>query len=360
MSALGDWIPEDIPEPIMEDAARWMAVLDSSECNDADRLSFARWLDEDPLHRWAFQDLSEVWAQLRTLSDVRPLLDQPMVHRLPGSAPAAATAQAGATPRRPRREWSAILAAGLVVLAALIRLVAGPTVQKFTTDTGELRVVKLADGSTVELNARSTLSVEFDRDARYVRLSEGDAVFHVVKDRRPFVVATGRGTAAALGTSFAVQQSHGETEVAVLEGRVAVTRATDELPLTVYDGKVDFTPRPETAVLSPGERVAIAKELAPPQAVSADELERDLAWRDGYVVYTDEPLQAVISDMRRYSRVSIHLADHRLRDIRVSGRFRIGDATGLLAHLRDHSGVVVEQGGPRWVVLRAGSGTRYN
>lgn len=358
MSDLNDWIPQEIPEAIQEDAARWMALLDSGECNDADRLAFARWLDEDAQHRWAFQDLSEVWAQLRTLSDVRPLMDQPVVHRLPASVPARATIAEGT--RQPPREWSTVLAALFVLLAVAAHLLLGPASQEFSTGTGELRSVELADGSTVELNARTTLDVEFDRDTRRVRLSAGDAVFHVVKDPRPFVVATDRGTVAALGTSFAVQQGHGETEVSVLEGRVAVTRATDELPLTVYDGKVDFTPRPDTAVLSPGERVALTEGLDPPQAVLREELERELAWRDGYVVYTDEPLQAVIGDMRRYSRVSIHLADPRLRDVRVCGRFRIGDATELLARLHDESGVVVEQGGPRWVVLRAGPDTRFD
>ena len=94
MSSLTDWITQEIPEAINEDAARWMALLDSEDCNEADRLSFARWLDEDPRHCWAFQELSEVWAQLRTLSDVRPLMDQPVVHRLPVARPAAAPSAA--------------------------------------------------------------------------------------------------------------------------------------------------------------------------------------------------------------------------------------------------------------------------
>jgi len=358
MSSLTDWITQEIPEAINEDAARWMALLDSGECNEAERLSFARWLDEDPRHRWAFQELSEVWAQLRTLSDVRPLMDQPVVHRLPTARPGYSTT--AIEPRRqPRREWSTALAALFVVLAAVARLMLGPTAQEFTTGTAELRLVELADGSTVELNARTTLDVEFDREARRIRLSAGDAVFHVVKDSRPFIVMTDQGYVAALGTSFAVQQGTGATEVSVLEGRVAVTRATDELPLTAYDGHVDFTPRSDRAVLSGGERIAIADGLEKPQAVPREQLERDLAWRGGYVVYADKPLQAVIADMRRYSPVSIHLADRRLRDIRVSGRFRIGDTSGLLAQLAEENHILVDRGGPRWVVLRSTTDTRY-
>jgi transmembrane sensor len=87
--------------------------------------------------------------------------------------------------------------------------------------------------------------------------------------------------------------------------------------------------------------------------VPDDELRRDLAWRNGWVVYQDEPLQSVIGDMRRYSPVSIHLADRRLRDIRVTGQFEIGDVSGLLDHLGTVNGVRIDRGGPRWVVLRA-------
>lgn len=357
MSSLTDWITQEIPEAINEDAARWMALLDSEECNEADRLSFARWLDEDPRHRWAFQELSEVWAQLRTLSDVRPLMEQPVVHRLPAARPAAAPAPAAA--RRAGREWSTALAAAFVLLGCFLHLVVNAPANEFSTGTGELRRVQLADGSTVELNARTTLDVSMDREARRVTLTSGDAVFHVVKDPRPFVVSTDRGRVAALGTSFAVQRGQGAMQVSVLEGRVAVTRATAELPLTVYDGKVDFLPRAETAVLDPGQRVSVTGELRKTESVPPEVLDRDLAWRGGHVVYVDEPLKDVVDDMRRYSRVTIHLADRRLREVRVSGRFRIGDTSGLLAQLADQNHIIVDQGGPRWVVLRSTADTRY-
>jgi ferric-dicitrate binding protein FerR (iron transport regulator) len=64
--------------------------------------------------------------------------------------------------------------------------------------------------------------------------------------------------------------------------------------------------------------------------------------------------------MRRYSKVNIHLADERLNEIRISGRFAIGDISGLLAQLSDEDGVFVDQAGPRWVVLRRQAGRRLN
>ena len=358
MSSLGDWVAQPTPQPIADDAASWLALLDSERCNEADRLAFARWLDEDPRHRWAFQELSEVWAQLRTLSDVRPMMDAAQVSRLPGARPAAAPVAPVARTRR--REWSTLLASAFAVAGLLIHLGYNAQAQRFSTETAEVRNVLLPDGSTVELNARTSLTVEMDKGLRQVRLDAGDAVFHVAKDGRPFIVSTDRGDVAALGTTFAVQQDEAGMEVSVLEGRVAVTLASAELPLTVYDGKVDFTPRAQRAVLDPGERVGVSAWLHDRESVTEEQLQRDLSWRHGWVEYEDEPLQSVIGDMRRYSPVSIHLADRRLRDLRVTGRFEIGDVSGLLEHLDAANGVQAERGGPRWVVLRSTKDTHID
>ncbi|MGA1079690.1 MAG: FecR/PupR family sigma factor regulator [Steroidobacteraceae bacterium] len=73
MSELRDWFVEDIPEAIRRDAEGWMAVLDSSHCSEAHRLAFVRWLEEDPRRGRAFEELSEVWARLRVLSELPAL-----------------------------------------------------------------------------------------------------------------------------------------------------------------------------------------------------------------------------------------------------------------------------------------------
>ncbi|MEM9305520.1 MAG: DUF4880 domain-containing protein, partial [Pseudomonadota bacterium] len=68
--SLDDWLGDRIPDVIMDDAAAWMTRLDANRCNTADRLAFARWLDEDTRHRAAFEELSEVWARLHTLTEI--------------------------------------------------------------------------------------------------------------------------------------------------------------------------------------------------------------------------------------------------------------------------------------------------
>lgn len=73
MSALQDWFVEEIPEAIRRDAERWMVLLDSQRCGEAERQAFARWLEEDPRRRWAFEELSAVWAKLHMLAELPAL-----------------------------------------------------------------------------------------------------------------------------------------------------------------------------------------------------------------------------------------------------------------------------------------------
>ncbi len=93
----------------------------------------------------------------------------------------------------------------------------------YSTDIGERRSITLADGSTVDLNARSKLRIEFSSAERRVELLDGQALFQVAKDKqRPFIVHSGDATVRAVGTQFDVYRKDSGTTITVLEGRVAV------------------------------------------------------------------------------------------------------------------------------------------
>ena len=70
MSGFDDWVGRNVPDHIMEQAASWMALLDSDTCTLADRVTFSRWLSEDPMHQGAFEELSEVWASEAMLDEI--------------------------------------------------------------------------------------------------------------------------------------------------------------------------------------------------------------------------------------------------------------------------------------------------
>ena len=191
MSGYYDWIGQNIPDQIMEDAASWLALLDSASCTRSDRLAFAYWLNGDPLHQGAFEELSEVWARLQTLIELPALIDHPDVIPFPAEREIALfdeKASAGNT------EWSTLAASLLIVVGVIIHSALGAPRDLHATETGEIQTILLVDGTRVELNALSIIEVRVDGKRREILLNSGEALFHVQEDERPFIVRTDLAT----------------------------------------------------------------------------------------------------------------------------------------------------------------------
>src|SRR3546814_17289373 len=77
-------------------------------------------------------------------------------------------------------------------------------------------MLRLADGSSIELGSDSALSVALGNRQRVVTLYKGEAFFTVAADAgRPFVVQAAGGSAQALGTAFNIKTVEGMAIVTV-------------------------------------------------------------------------------------------------------------------------------------------------
>ncbi len=349
MSGFDDWLGQNIPDHIMEDAAKWMALLDSNDCTQADRVAFARWLSADPLHQGGFEELSEVWARLQILSDVPAMVEHPDV--IPFPAKPENKLFEDEVPVR-RSEWSTLAASLLIIVGVIVHTMFGTPSELHVTETGEIQSILLQDGSRVELNARSTIEVQLDDKRRDIRLNSGEAVFHVVKDERPFIVRTELATVSAVGTQFSVRTSPSVVEVSVIDGLVSVAAANTGTALTEYDSDLLVRFTDEIALLGAGQRLELTREHQRYQTLSEEVIEDDLSWRNGEMVFSDTPLVTVISDMRRYHGASVFIGDPVLNSLRISGRFPTDDADFLLTALNEQYGIVIDRSDSNYVVLR--------
>lgn len=105
-----------------------------------------------------------------------------------------------------------------------------------TNTTGRPLLIRLEDGSAVQLATQSSLRFpkHFTVEKRVVHLT-GDAFFQVAKiPSRPFYVHTGSVVTKVLGTSFFVrsQSSAQQVRVEVVTGRVAVYKDTPKKEVT--------------------------------------------------------------------------------------------------------------------------------
>ncbi len=171
--------------------------------------TFDDWLRADPRHAEAFGQIEATWDALDRVRD-----------RIEAGPPRLA-------PRRPALSAVVGWASGLGLAAALaVTYLSWWRPAHFSgtasTEIGALRTMTLPDGSMIELNTDSAVSVKFTLSQRRVRLAQGEARFIVAKNpARPFVVETGGVAVRAVGTVFDVRRRPEEIDVMVTEGRKA-------------------------------------------------------------------------------------------------------------------------------------------
>lgn len=84
--SIDEWVSFGIPDEITEQAAHWIARLDSDQHTDKDYQEFSNWLAQDHVNRLAFEELSEMWARIETLGDQRHKLDESQILEFPMTA----------------------------------------------------------------------------------------------------------------------------------------------------------------------------------------------------------------------------------------------------------------------------------
>jgi hypothetical protein len=101
------------------------------------------------------------------------------------------------------------------------------------TGPGGHAVLRLADGSTVDVNERTELYVTAAWSGQAIHLQRGDIIVKAAKQRRGHLrVLTRDSVASVKGTVFAVSAGMGGSVVSVVEGSVAVNQPGKEMLLT--------------------------------------------------------------------------------------------------------------------------------
>jgi transmembrane sensor len=246
---------------------------------------------------------------------------------------------------------------GAVAASTLIGAVCGAWLyvhrNTYATEVGEQRVITLADGSAVELNARSKLTVHYTAAYREVDLVAGQALFRVAHDPgRPFTVVSGDTRIRAVGTEFDVyRRSSGSTTVTVIEGRVSVASADTDSggidrpatpPVPVSEDRTsERQPPGHELLLSAGEQVSVGTHQGPLRI--AGDPAQVIAWTQGRLVFSGTPLSEVAEEFNRYNTRPLVIESPEIATLRVNGVFSSTDLGTLLAFLREQPGIAVAE-----------------
>lgn len=185
------------------------------------------------------------------------------------------------------------------------------TYEEFTIPSGQRAMVKLHDGTTVWLNARSTLRYpnHFAREERKVEL-DGEAFFDVEhNEHKPFVVSTEKLDIKVLGTKFNVFAYKGREEfnTALLEGSVKVYERMNE---------------EKALFMNPNECVELKDNKLVKRPMGNTDF---LLWKEGIYAFDDVPFEDIIKKFELYYDIVITVNNSKLMKYKFSGKFRQRD-----------------------------------
>lgn len=308
------------PEHVhLQQAADWFAVLADPPVSDQQRQAWLQWLAARPEHAAAWQRVEAISSQFA---------------RLPAATHRRAAAQALRHSRRSRRQVLGLFAvlggAGLLAAAGQGRPLQAWLASE-RTGTGQIRDVRLADGSHLWLGSRTAVDVDYSVSTRLLRLLQGEVLIDTAVDPRPLLLDTRHGRLQALGTRFSVRQGNDFSQLSVFVGAVRIE------PSGGRAGRL----------LQAGHQVRFGTDGISASA-PADPARQ--AWSRGVLLANDRPLGDFIEELADYLPGYLG-CDPRVAGLRLVGAYPLGDPERILQALAGSLPIRVNRRLPWWVTI---------
>ena len=182
-------------------------------------------------------------------------------------------------------KWSAAAVVAVLLGFSALTFLYSKTI---VSQPGELVVAELPDGSTVEMNAGSTLKY-YPLKWMYKRKLQfaGEGFFNVQKGKR-FEAESENGSTRVLGTSFNIYSRNNQYRVTCLTGKVEVVSKTNE-----------------SVFLNPNNHVEI--EDGKFVMKKENKAENYVSWKNNQFFFAGRPLKEVFEEVERQYGVTIQL-----------------------------------------------------
>lgn len=258
-----------------------------------------------------------VWPAAR--ANEKDYLYRRMLQRLQGSLPVKRTRLYWMIPLR-------VAAMLLVVLGAAFLFYMWPhatiTYSTITNSSGQIKKVQLPDGSTVWLNAATTLRYAHAFGQHRRLQLDGEAYFDVTHDLgHPFVVESGGVHITVVGTRFNVSgyAAANRTIVSLLQGKVSITSAEKELAVLEPLTQMEWDRSTKKVKTNPIDTTAV------------------VAWKTGRLQFGGQPLSEIVQTLERWYGVRFRFADPGLGECRYymgfDSHIPLKDLLALLAEI---------------------------
>ncbi|MFV0323302.1 MAG: FecR family protein [Bacteroides xylanisolvens] len=205
-----------------------------------------------------------------------------------------------------------VIAFGLSYIVLQVLQEENISMQTVSVPAGQRTQVTLADGTTVWVNGKSTLTFpsRFASQTRNVQL-DGEAYFEVQKDpKKQFIVSTAhQSSIRVLGTKFNVK-AHKDAE---------------DVITTLIEGKINFefnnaSHQQEYITMKPGQKLVYNSQNRKPQLYTTSG-EKEFSWKDGKIIFDQTPLRDALNNLAETYNVTFVILKNVPDDDSFSGEF---------------------------------------
>lgn len=302
----------------LREAAQWHARFHGAPDCAETRRQWQAWLDQSPVHGWAWSRLQQLQAGLLGV---------------PGPLARHALAAGQIEPGRRSVLKGLVLGLGVAGVAWTGYRESPLWLADMRTATGERRSLTLDDGTLLTLNTASAVDIRYSVEQRLIVLVEGEIAVVSGHDPRPLRVRTVHGDMRALGTQFTVRLHAERTELSVIEHAVAVRNAASDREVRVDAG------------------MALAFDNDTLAAPHPADLSRT-AWREGQLVLDGWPLRRALEELQRYRPGVLSCSDD-VAGLRLAGVYPLDDTDRALAAIAKVLPVRIDQRTRYWIRVRA-------
>lgn len=196
--------------------------------------------------------------------------------------------------------------------------------------------MQLSDGTRVWLNAGSSITypVAFVGGDRKVEL-KGEGYFEVAKDpAKKFIVTANGTTTEVLGTHFNVNayNDEGVTKVTLLEGLVKVAGGNGP-----------------QVMIKPGQQAKITGSQKPVISNFVD-LDRVIAWKNGYFSFDDLTFDEIMSEIERWYDVNI-VYNGEVPAVKIGGDINRSTSLEGTIQVLEYHGIKIKRQGKTLVIF---------
>ncbi|MCW2257642.1 transmembrane sensor [Providencia alcalifaciens] len=292
----------DSPSEIENTAALWVIKTTSRELTGQENQDFQAWITSSEQHRTTYFRARQLWA-LTAPSPIKPIT---------------VTENVAEQPQKTRRHyvWQAFAATVVFcILSVSVWHYSTQIAPDYQAKIGEILQVTLPDGSLVDLDSGSQLSLAFDDNYRQINLLTGRAYFAVAPmisiEHRPFRVAASDGIIQALGTEFSVDDKGDRVDVSVYQHSVKISLLSGQ-----------------QIIVNAGHAAQYQQQIWP---VSSFESDNPIAWRQGQIIFHQRTLSDVVNEINRYRDKPVVLLAK--QGEKVSGVFQVKSIESALSNL---------------------------